>query len=305
MFAEYKPAALRAKCLEQSIADDASVTAFLAWAATFFSNMGNYLSFGDRKIVPDLPKATFVAILDLANASMAASVPSVSGVVDLLYDTSPALLNLGFAPQGISTYYGAGVTKEDAEVAQRFMDSKGLSAYNTRLFKSTSDAGQEERLVIWQASARSDGEGDRPAWHAGEAFEGRSIEVRGGDHGPIMARIAANLQAGVGEVANDHERAMLTAYVDSFTSGSIDAHKDGSRSWIKNKGPVVETYIGFIESYVLVCRGVVHDDGCAASRQPWDETGQNTHEHIALTLAAHLCTVTLTLKYETPVHCDT
>jgi len=40
--------------------------------------------------------------------------------------------------------------------------------------------------------------------------------------------------------ANDLETQMLAKYVESFTDGSIDAHKDGSRFWIRNKGPIIE-----------------------------------------------------------------
>merc|ERR1719499_1574289 len=42
---------------------------------------------------------------------------------------------------------------------------------------------------------------------------------------------------------------MMENYVKSFAGGSIDDHMEGSKTWVQNKGPVVETYIGFIESY--------------------------------------------------------
>lgn len=43
--------------------------------------------------------------------------------------------------------------------------------------------------------------------------------------------------------SNAHEKAMLESYIKSFRTGSVDDHKEGSRHWIRDKGPIVEMYV--------------------------------------------------------------
>jgi len=43
---------------------------------------------------------------------------------------------------------------------------------------------------------------------------------------------------------------MVEAYVEHFEYGHVDKHKDSQRHWIKDVGPIVETNVGFIETYL-------------------------------------------------------
>lgn len=43
---------------------------------------------------------------------------------------------------------------------------------------------------------------------------------------------------------------LADGFFKSFETGSIEDHKAASRHWVKDVGPAVESYIGFVETYV-------------------------------------------------------
>lgn len=70
-----------------------------------------------------------------------------------------------------------------------------------------------------------------------------------GDYAPLMARICTHLTEAIHHAANPTQVAMLRRYIASFRYGGMVDHIDASRHWVKDVGPAVESYIGFIESY--------------------------------------------------------
>uniref|UniRef100_A0A8C8GKE2 Dipeptidyl peptidase 3 n=1 Tax=Oncorhynchus tshawytscha TaxID=74940 RepID=A0A8C8GKE2_ONCTS len=222
--------------------------AFLVYAAGLYANMGNYKSFGDTKFIPNLPKENLKALVWQSQAfqdspsEMEALWDSCS---TLLYSLEDKQKQLGLGDKGITTYFSGNCCLEDAELAQKFLDSKNLSAYNTRLFKKKSEGKScyEVRL----ASAVQEGETNP---NSGEYnFEDRVFTVSRGDYDHLMKKVSENLEKAKDHAANENQKRMLEEYSRSFTFGSVEAHKEGSRFWIKDKGPIVESYIGFIESY--------------------------------------------------------
>eukprot|EP00053_Salpingoeca_punica_P013300 m.119961 g.119961 ORF g.119961 m.119961 type:complete len:739 (-) comp16167_c0_seq2:171-2387(-) len=222
-----------------------------AYYACFLGNMGNYKSFGDTKFVPALPQErmhAFICASPAYKADKAVLDTLWAAVAEPMYSLQPSVRSLGLGEDGVSGYYSARCTKADAENVQAVMVKHNISGYNTRLFKQPSpDAPTKTRYQLRVASAVA---------KAGPVFENEDkagswdrIEVVFGDHAPFMQRIVDNLKQALRYAANETEQKMIQAYIKCFAEGDIEDHKEGSRHWIRDKGPAIESYIGFIESY--------------------------------------------------------
>eukprot|EP00795_Rhopilema_esculentum_P003075 gene3075-1361_t len=261
LFAEQNIESLKkaAQEADKRITDD-DFQALLAYAAGVYSNMGNYKSFGDTKIIPAISKEKLKAIIWESEAFKNHSVliePLWGECNKAIYNVEPQFQELGLEEKGISTYYSSNCTRSDLKIVGDFMNEKEISPYNTRLFKTI---GKDNKVTyeLRLASVSKSGSAvtcknnfkDTVAEKLGSyQLKDATLKITRGDYSPLLGRVVKNLENAKKYAANENEKSMLDHYIHSFTTGSIDAHKDGSRYWIKDKGPVIESYIGFIESY--------------------------------------------------------
>lgn len=212
---------------------------FLEYVATFFNNMGNYVSFGDSKFIPRVSKEKFeyIVLEGCSQGQRAEASKLLSQCLDAVYSLTATEKSLGFPGSGTSSYFGPGVTKEDVELAGRFLTREAISPYNTRVFKLGPNH-LEIRLACCTYKKGSEKE-----------IEGVKVTVSFGDYDQLLAPCVDALKEARKHVANDTQGAMLDSYVKHFSEGDLDDHKESQKHWINDKGPVVETNIGFIESY--------------------------------------------------------
>ena len=229
---------------------DAALTQFLLYSAQFLGNLGNYKSFGDAKFIPRIDEE------DLASLSMAS--PEANRLFIKIKDTLYASktippMHFGYPDAGhVSTYYpdSPDITKEEITLVSEFLgEEKKLLPENTRLRKTAN--GDFEVLIASEIELPSAKDRDisETEWTLTGKLEGKKLTLVYGDHTKEMGKIADELEEAIKYTANDMERKMHEQYVKSFRTGSLQAFKDSQRYWIKDKKPVVETDIGFVETY--------------------------------------------------------
>lgn len=157
-----------------------------------------------------------------------------------LYNVEPTAHNLlGFPQDGhLSGYYSPNITNEDIILVQAFLEKEKIDPLNTRLFKHD---GQYQLVV---AAAE-----EQIPTKTYTLENGSAIQVSYTDFQESMKKVAQAIHDAIPFTANETQKEMLEAYHSSFKSGSIEAHMDSQRLWLKDLSPQVETNIGFIETY--------------------------------------------------------
>uniref|UniRef100_A0A2K6LE27 Dipeptidyl peptidase 3 n=1 Tax=Rhinopithecus bieti TaxID=61621 RepID=A0A2K6LE27_RHIBE len=251
LFRAQDPDQLRQHALAEGLTEE-EYQAFLVYAAGVYSNMGNYKSFGDTKFVPNLPKEKLEQVI-LGSEAAQQHPEEVRGLWqtcgELMFSLEPRLRHLGLGKEGITTYFSGNCTMEDAKLAQDFLDSQNLSAYNTRLFKEVDGEGKPHYEVRLASVLGSEPSLDPEMTSKLKSYEfrGSPFQVTRGDYAPILQKVVEQLEKAKVYAANSHQGQMGWPYIEEgFTRVPRGLHRGAPRFLDSRQSP---SYIGFIESY--------------------------------------------------------
>jgi len=128
---------------------------------------------------------------------------------------------------------------EELKLVGDFLKAQKIDILNTRAFKQGPN-----KYLITVGSILTEGS------QQGIEFQGNTFDIQYGEFAPYLEECVTYLQRALKYAANDNQREMLELYIKHYQTGSIDVHKDSQRKWIADKGPVVESNQGWIETYM-------------------------------------------------------
>jgi dipeptidyl-peptidase III len=229
---------------EAGLSED-EINAYLDYAAQFLGNNGNYKSFGDSKFVPRLEPRQLKALATVSQDALS----FYEKFKDAIFaGDDVAKLHLGYPSAGhVSTYYpdSPDITKEEIAGVSDFLEGKGLLPENTRIKKT--DGGFEVLI----ASALCDPSSEQRDLKDSEwtLDDGKKVKLVFGDYTKEMETISHHIEEAKKYAANENQIKMMEEYFKSFSTGSLQAFKKSQMAWVQDKGPQVESDIGFIETY--------------------------------------------------------
>lgn len=219
------------------------VTSYLEYASQFLSNLGNFKSFGDQKFIPRLSAEEFDEVVKVVNNDEVSRLYKL--VRTPLYSTDTTLL--GWPDKGhVSSYYPSSltITKDEIEAVNSALAKLGIMPENSRVQKKS-----DLEFVVHVASSEVTNTTSYYPKDVITTDAGAKVTFQFGDHSPEFKHIVSHLTEAQKYAANETQLAMLKSYVEAFQTGSMNAHKQSQIHWVKDLLPLVESNIGFIETY--------------------------------------------------------
>jgi dipeptidyl-peptidase III len=140
-----------------------------------------------------------------------------------------------------SYYLGKNITEQDITVVSKILEQNSIFPENTRIRKAGNGIDFEVLLASVQI-------GDSNQFLQLPGGKG-TIKLVRGDHSSELGRICTELSEATKYAANDLQREVLDAYIESFQTGSLDKYRESQRIWVMDKAPRVENIFGFVEPY--------------------------------------------------------
>ena len=219
----------------KSAEKDSPLFYLIEYAATFYYNTGNYMGFGDLKIIP---RTTKEQLRELVKGDQELET-LLSKCIDQIYDISDGREILGFHPNGYTTYYRPNdFTKEEAEGVDAVLSANKIRNENTIIIR------HDDRYEVSVASIEVDATGKE----VGE-YNGKKVVVTKGRNSEALKKVVEHLKKAIPFAANDTQVKMLESLIEHYTTGSVEAHVKYSEHWVHDIDPVIETHQGFIECY--------------------------------------------------------
>lgn len=221
---------------------------FCAYAAGVYCNLGNYVSFGQLKFEPECSVEAFKTILK-SNPLYGDPDAFYKDVIDELYvqieveifHCEKPFTTLNFPDEGgVTGYFSRNMTKDDLKVVREFLAAHKIDILNTRVFKQH-DTG---KYVLTIGSINKD------LTKKDVEFKGHKFDVNYGEFSVYLEECNYYLKKALNYAANDNQKHMIEKYIESNETGDMEAHKDSQRYWVKDKGPVVESNLGWVEYYI-------------------------------------------------------
>lgn len=221
------PTKIREKLKNNEYSDD-EIQKIFVYIGSFFQNCGNYLSFGDVKFIPEIPKEKFLKFIQLSEAEKKYANQFNLIWINIekaLYEVNPPFWEIGLPDEnGLSPYYSTNITRQNTDLIKDFLKQQGISQLNTRIIK-LNEKEYEVRIASVNVSIKKF-----------VYLNDISIALVYGDFSSFLNQVSLNLEKTLPFVSNEHQKLMITSYIKHFETGDIEIHKESQRHWIADQG---------------------------------------------------------------------